>query len=292
LNDVTATNPADGPSALPPPKKRKTNQTEFADARRACRTTIEHEQLTLIMRARWTSAELHEYARRYYFKNGRDYPTASSYRRAIADLARHYHLMTYTDAKPSQCPHDWLKQFRKGGSKPLPPRREELLRRGRGNGPEVTPEEYAWPHHTEEFRALIEQRCRDYFKIAPDQPMHPNAWAASWRAYQREQDAKAEAARIAREAVALVLSPKVLKRSKTKAPRRKIVSSYDCGAMGYDRLKPHFNFEFPGHSSAFLEEVSALARKDKGLKPGAYISPHRWKITSNKYYYLIESPEL
>jgi hypothetical protein len=180
MNHVTTTNPG-------PPKKPKADQTEFADARRACRTTTEHEQLALILRARWTSAELQEFARLFYFKNGRDYPTPSSYRRAIADLARHYHGMTYTDTKPSQYPHEWLRQFRKGGSKLMPPRREGLLIRGRGNGPEVTSEEYAWPHHTEAFRSMIEQRCRDYFDIAPNQPVHPNAWAASHRAYLREQ---------------------------------------------------------------------------------------------------------
>jgi hypothetical protein len=123
--------------------------------------------------------------------------------------------MTYTDTKPSQYPHEWLRQFRKGGSKPLPPRREGLLIRGRGNGPAVSPEEYAWPDHTEEFRSMIEQRCRDYFDIAPDQPVHPNAWAASHQAYIREQAEPArkaeaaraaakEAARIAKEARTLV----------------------------------------------------------------------------------------
>jgi hypothetical protein len=34
---------------------------------------------------------------------------------------------------------------------------------------------------------MIEQRTRDYFSIAPDQPVHVNAWAASQRAYWREQ---------------------------------------------------------------------------------------------------------
>jgi hypothetical protein len=274
----------------PTKKPKPPSQTEFADAHRACRTPAELEQLALVLRARWTSAELHEYARLYYFKNGRDYPTPASYRRAIADLAGHYHVMTYTDAKPSDAPHEWLKEFRKGGSKPLPPRRDVLLIRGRGNGPKVTPEEYAWPHHTEEYRTLIEQRCREYFKIAPDQPVHPNAWAASQRAYDRERCAKAEAERKAREAVMLVLAPKSLKKSKTKAPRRKIVSSYDCGDV-YDVLKPHFNVEFPGHTDAFREEVAALARKDRGKKPDADISPRAWKIAAHKHYVLSERNE-
>jgi hypothetical protein len=291
LNDVTTTNTADGTPALLPAKKPKADQPEFAYARRACRTTTEREQLALILRARWTSAELQEYARLYYFKNGRDYPTPSSYRRAIADLARHYHLMTYTDAKPSQCPHEWLQQFRKDGSKLMPPRREGLLIRGRGLTHKIWCDEYSWPDYDEDFRSLIEQRCRDYFKIAPDQPVHVNAWAASWRAYQREYRAEAEAERIATEAVTLVLSPKVLKKSKAKTTRRKVVSSYDSGVM-YDTLKPHFNFEFPGHSPAFLEEVSSMARKDRGLKPDAPISPHQWKITCNKRYCLIESPKV
>jgi hypothetical protein len=274
-----------------PKKPKAPSQTEFADAHRACRTPAEHAQLALVLRARWTSAELHEYARLYYFKNGRDYPTPVSYRRAIADLARHYHVMTYTDAKPSDVPHEWLKQFRKGGSKPLPPRRDVLLIRGRDNGPKVTPEEYACPEHTEAFRSMIEQRARDYFKnIPPELPVHPNAWAASKRAYDRERFSKAEAERKATEAVTLVLSPKVFKKSKTKAPRRKIVSSYDCGNV-YDVLKPHFNVEFPGHTEAFREEVAALARKDKKKKPDADISPRSWKIACHKHYVLIETKE-
>jgi hypothetical protein len=285
LNCTTTTNPADGCSALVPPKKPKTDQPDFADASRACRTPAEREQLELILRAQWTSAELQEYARLFYFKNGRDYPTPSSYRRAITDLARHYYLMTYTDAKPSQCPHEWLRQFRKGGSMPLPPRREALLKRGRGNGPEVTPEEYAWPHHTEEFRELIEQRCRDHFTIAPDQPVHPNAWAASLRWYDREKQAAVNAQRIATEAATLSLSPKSLKKSTTKAPRRKIVSSFEYRD---GPLKPHFSYFFKGHSPEFLEEVAAMARKDRGIRPDAPISPGQWKITCNKHFYLIE----
>jgi hypothetical protein len=247
-----------------PPKKPTTAQPEFAAARRACRTVEEREQLALILRARWTSAELQEYTRLHYFKNGRDYPTASSYRRAIKDLARHYHLMTYTDAKPSQCPHEWLKGFRENGSKLMPPRREGLLIRGRGLTHRINASEYSWPEHTEEFRSFIEQRCRDYFpNIPPDQPVHVNAWAASQQAYQRELLSEYRAERIATEAVTLVLSPKVLNKSKAMCARRKIVSSYDSGDV-YDTLKPHFNYEFPGHSSAFLEEVAALARKDRG----------------------------
>ena len=58
--------------------------------------------------------------------------------------------------------------------------------------------------------------------------------------------------------------------------------------MGYDRLKPHFHYEFSGHSPTFLEEVAALARKDKGLPPDAFISPSRWKIACHKHYVLTE----
>jgi hypothetical protein len=169
-----------------PTKKSKATQPDFADAHKACRTPAEHEQLTLVLKARWTSAELSEYARLYYFKNGRDYPTPTSYRRAIADLAGHYSGLQCPDAKLSNYPHDWLRQFRKGGSKPLPPRRDGLLQRGRGlSHYRVSDEEYAWPEHTEEFRSMIEHRTRDYFSIAPEQPVHVNAWAASQRAYDR-----------------------------------------------------------------------------------------------------------
>ena len=187
-------------------KKPKARQTEFADAHRACRSTTEREQLALVLKAKWSEAELHEFARLYHFRNGKDYPTATSYRRAIAGLAVHYRGMGYPDAKPSDYPHEWLRQFRKGGSKLLPPRREGLLQRGRGlSHYRISDEEYGWPGHTEEFRSMIEQRTRDYFNIAPEQPVHVNAWAASKRVYDREQS----------EARTLSLSPKSRKRLPT-----------------------------------------------------------------------------
>jgi hypothetical protein len=270
LNNVTATKPL-------PSKKPKANQTEFADAHRACRTATEREQLALVLKARWTSSELSEFARLHYFKNGRDYPTPSSYRRAIASLAGHYSGLQYPGSKLSNYPHDWLKQFRKGGSKPLPPRRDGLLQRGRGlSHYRINAEEYGWPDHTEEFRALIEQRARDYFKIAPDQPVHVNAWAASQRAYDREQNAEAEVLRKETEAVTFHLVPKSRKKS-PKGPRRKLAPQFDDSFWG-QTLKPHFNYEFPGHTDAFREEVAALARKDRGKK-----------IACHKHYVLIQS---
>jgi hypothetical protein len=282
LNRASKTNKADGRSALALPKKPKALPTEFADAHRACRTPAEREQLALVLKARWTEAELHEYARLYFFKNGRDYPTATSYRRAIADIAS-----SHSEA--------WLKLFRKGGSKPLPPRREGLLQRGRGLGHyRVSDEEYAWPGHTEEFRSMIEQRARDYFKdIPPEQPVHVNAWAASKRAYDREQSASALASRRETEAITLSLAPKTRKKS-SGAPRRKVVSSFDYCYWGHDGnlkgpLKPHFNRDFEGHTDAFREEVAVWARKDNGLRPNAYISPRRWKVACHKHYVLIQS---
>jgi len=258
---------------------------DFADARRACRTPAEREQLELVLRARWTSAELHEYARLYYFKSGRDYPTPGSYRRAIADLAVHYRGMAYPDAKPSQYPHAWLKQFRKGGSRLLPPRREGLLQRGRDlSYHRISSEEYGWPDHTEEFRSMIEQRTRDYFKIAPDQPVHVNAWAASCRAYDREQWREAQVLRKETEAVAFHLVPKS-RRNSPKGQRRKLAPQFDDSYWG-QTLKPHFNYEFPGHSEAFREEVAALARKGKKLD--AYITPRSWKIACHKHFVLVE----
>jgi hypothetical protein len=312
------------PSALMPPKKPKADHPDFADARRACRTPAEREQLALVQRAQWTSAELQEFTRLYYFKNGRDYPTPSSYRRAIADLARHYHLMPYTDAKPSQCTHEWLKAFRKGGSKIMPPRREGLLIRGRGLTHKINHEEYSWPGHTEETRSYIEQRCRDYFKITLDRPVHVNAWAASYQADQRELRVEAdkerkvaEAARAAREAVTLVLSPKAKRRSPTRAEREDRAAFEYCewGRRGYNpvpftretqaqllagllepappleligKLKPHFSYHFKGHTPAFREEVAALARKDLKLRHNAFISPTRWKAACYKHFILIE----
>jgi hypothetical protein len=292
---MTTTDTADGHLALPPPKKRKVYQTEFTTAHRACRTHLEREQLAEIIQAGWTEAELHEYARLFFFPNKKDYPTALSYRRAIEDVAGSIKWMSMRDVEPGYYgPIPWLKLFRRGKSKPLPPRRTGMLLRGRGLTHRISADEYSWPGHTEEYRSMIEQRCRDYFKIAPDQPVHVNAWSASQRAYGRECYAEAEKERIATEAVTLVLSPKFLKKSqakKSKAPRRSIVSSYDCGDV-YDKLKPHFNYEFPGHTPAFLEEVAALARKDRGMRPDAPISPGQWKITCNKNYYLIERPKV
>jgi DNA invertase Pin-like site-specific DNA recombinase len=168
----------------------------------------------------------------------------------------------------------------------MPPRREGLLQRGRGNGPNVTSAEYAWPDHTEEFRSMIEQQARDYFKLAPERPLHPNAWAASQRAYWRERHAEAEALRKQTEAVTFHLVPKSRK-NLPKGPRRILAPQFDHGFWG-PTLKPHFNYEFPGHTEAFREEVAALARKDRGKKPDAYISPRSWKITCHKRYLLVQ----
>jgi hypothetical protein len=235
----------------------------FADAHKACRTPAQREQLALVLKARWTEPELHEFARLHYFKNGKDHPTPLSFRRALADLAVHYRGLAYPDAKPSHYPHDWLKQFRKGGSKPMPPRREGLLIRGRGQLYRVNSEEYSWYGHTEEFRSLIEQRTRDYFKIAPDQPVHVNAWAASQRAYWREQHAALAAK-----------APKSRKKpgKKLRKARRK--------------LPPQFSRDWPDHTEAFRQEVDQRVRDDRRLPPGAHVGPGWWKIACNKYYEL------
>jgi hypothetical protein len=282
---------ADGLSALALPKNPKARRTDFADAYRACRTPAELELLALVIRDGWTEAELHEYARLYFFPNNKDYPTALSYRRAIASISENYKPTFWgsTDYRRISWPTDaleWRRRFRKDGSKPLPPRREGLLKRGRGNGPKVTSDEYAWPEHTEEFRSMIEQRARDYFELSPGQTLHVNAWAASQRAYWREKHAEAEVLRKETEAVAFHLVPKSRRKS-PKAPRRKLAPQFDHGFWG-PKLKPHFNYEFPGHTEAFREEVAALARKDRGKKPDAYISPPSWKIACHKHYVLIE----
>ena len=66
------------------------------------------------------------------FRNGRDYPTPTSYRHAAADIAGcspwpdEHEEASYND------PFAWLRLFRQGGSKVLPPRREGLLQRGHG----------------------------------------------------------------------------------------------------------------------------------------------------------------
>jgi hypothetical protein len=268
-----------------PPKKSKAPPTDWNEANKACRTPAEREQLALVVRAGWTSDELIEYARLYFFRNGRDYATPTSFRRAIADVAGCTLWLDAADQKPSyRHPFSWLKLFRKGGSKLVPPRRESLLQRGRGLTHRISDEEYGWPGHTEEFRSMIEQRARDYFKIAPEQPVHVNAWAASKRAYDRDQSAQALASRRETEAIRFSLAPKSRKKS-SKAPRRKLVSSFDYSG---GKLKPHFNLDFEGHTPAFREEVAALARKDNGLRPNAHISPHRWKVACHKHYVLID----
>ena len=268
-----------------PLKKSKADQTDLADARRACKTTAEREQLALILRARWTEGELCEYARLFHFRNGKDYPTAMSYRRAIADLGRHYRGLSYSDAKPSDYPHVWLRTFRKEGSNIAPPRRPGLLQRGRGLGQyRVSDEEYSWPRHTEEFRSRIEQQARDYFDIAPEHPVHVNAWAASLRADQRKQWNEREVLRKKTEATNFILVPK---KAPKGSPRRKLTLQSDPSYWG-ETLKPHFNFEFPGHTDAFREEVAVLARK--GKKPDAHFSPRSWKIACHKHYVLIERP--
>lgn len=218
----------------PTPKKSKAHRTAFADVRRACRNTTERDQLASVLKARWPEAALHEYARLHFFKNGKDHPTATSYRRAIADIA-----------SGASYPRTWLKSFRKRGSKPQPPRREGLLRRGRDLGHRISDEEYAWPGHTEEHRAMIEQRCRAYFKIAPEQPVHVNAWAASHRAYCRERKAAAEVLRKEREAVGFHLVPKARKKS-SKASRHKPVPQYDTTFLGAKRSSRTSTMTFRG----------------------------------------------
>jgi hypothetical protein len=272
-------------------KKPNAYQTEFVSARRACRTPAEREQLALVIRDGWTEAELHEYARLYFFPNNKDYPTALSYRRAIASISESYKPTFWGSTEYKRVSwrtdsQEWRKRFRKGGSKPLPPRREGLLKRGRGNGHKVTSAEYAWPGHTEEFRSMIEQRARDYFQIAPERPLHPNAWAASQRAYWSERRTEAEALRKETEAVEFHLVPKSRK-NLPKGTRRKLAPQFDRSFWG-QTLKPHFNYEFPGHTEAFREEVAALARKDKGKKPDAYTSPRSWKIACHKHYVLVQ----
>lgn len=203
------------------PKKSKAPRPDFADARKACRTAAEHEQLALVIKAGWKSSELSEYARLYFFRNNTDYPTSVSYRRAIADLAEHYAGLPYFSPRQarSHFKHRWLEPFRKGGSKIMPPRREGLLIRTRSQYPRIDSSEYSWPQHTEEFRAMIEQRCRDYFKIPPGQAVHPNAWAASQRWYWRE---KQEAEAKAREALKPPKKPKKPKKKSRKPAQKKL----------------------------------------------------------------------
>lgn len=85
------------------PKKSKAAVPDFAEAQRACRTPTEREQLALVQKAGWKPAQLHELARLLYFKNGKDYPTPTSYRRALEDLSETYRALAYPDALLADC---------------------------------------------------------------------------------------------------------------------------------------------------------------------------------------------
>lgn len=295
LKAMTTINPADGHSALSSPKKpKKVYQTEFVAARRACKTEVEREQLALIIKARWTEVELQEYARLYCFKSGRDYPTAASYREAIAHIS--FCATTPLLQRPGGVgysgeyvePLTWRKLFRRGGSKVSPPRSPDLLRRG-WHGV-IGSQEYCWPGHTTEFRSMIEQRCRDYFKnIPPDQPVPTNAWMASHRWYQREQRDLRRAAEVAKYS----LLAKALKKSLPKG--YKLASSFSYvgrsfgdGSYTTSILRPHFDLVFKGHTPEFREEVEALARKDNHLRPRASVSRKRWEAACHKHFVLIK----
>ena len=278
-------------TTIPPPKTRKVYQTEFATAHRACHTPLEREQLAEVIQAGWAEAELYEYARLFFFPNNKDYPTPLSYRRAIKSIASYQKWMPpLCDTEPSYLgPIPWLKLFRRGKSKPLPPRRAGLLLRGKGMPDRINYEEYSWPGHTEDYRSMIEQRCRDYFKIAPDQPVHVNAWAASKQAYDREERELWMAAEDANHS----LLAKALKKSPPKG--YKVVSSFSYigrsfpgGSYTESTLQPYFEREFKGHTPEFREEVDALARKDNHLKPRASVSRARWKAACHKHFVLIK----
>lgn len=269
---------AEGTSALAPPKKTKVYRTEFATAHRACRTTAEREQLSEVIRRGWTEAQLTEYARRYFFRNGKDYPTGVSYREAIATIV-------------SSCgDRSWRKKF----SEPLSPRPERLLVRGKGfmTGA-VTSADYSWPGHTEDFRSMIEQRCRAYFHIAAGKPVNVNAWAASLRWYEREQ----LDLRIAAEEARYSLIPKALKKSpptgyKVVSSFLYVARSYGDGSYSEGALHPHFNRDFKGHTAEFREDVAALARKDNHLRPSTTVSRERWNTACHKHFVLLKRTQV
>jgi hypothetical protein len=252
-------------NAMTQPTKKSKAPRPFAAAHKACQTPEEREELAIVIQARWTEAELHEYARLFFFRNKKDYATPASLRRAILDVAGCVRWICNDEPPSHHNPIAWLKLFRKGGSKPLPPRREGLLIRSRGQLFRVSHDEYAWTGHTEKFRALIEQEARDYFKLGPDTPLHPNAWAAAYRAHGRSEANEAAKARAAK-------APKVRKK-----PRKKP-----------HKLPPQFNRNWPGHTDAFRQEVDQRVRDDRRLPPGASVGPGWWKIACHKYYELTD----
>jgi hypothetical protein len=96
LNTVTTSDTADGTFAVPLTKKPNARRTEFTDARRACRNITEREQLALVLKARWTGAELSEYARLFYFRNGKDYPTSARHTGVQSLISLHTTAVWYT----------------------------------------------------------------------------------------------------------------------------------------------------------------------------------------------------
>ena len=147
-------------------------RSDWGDARKACKTIGDREALGLVIGNGWTPEELAEFARVCFFRNGKDYPTARSYRDAIRKIESD---IAWRAAKPTAqgLSYRWRKEFQAHGSKPIPPRDPATLKR-RDKFP-VDEESWAWPYHTPEHRAEVESIARQRYSIAEHVPVP--AWA-------------------------------------------------------------------------------------------------------------------
>lgn len=167
------------PHTRPRPKRKP--KTGLALIRAAC---VQPEQLAALdaaIKNGWTEVELTEYARLFFFLNGKDRATAHSYRKAVDEIALE-----------ESGPHDerfalvWRTTFRQGGSQITASRPSHYLKREQS--PDPLPIDHPLhPDHTQARVALMETRARSYFGIEQWRDLHPNQWAAAFRAYLREQ---------------------------------------------------------------------------------------------------------
>jgi hypothetical protein len=163
--------------------EQNSSRAGWQHARAACKDTSERERLAHVLQEGWTAMEFSEYARSCHRRPYKDYDTPAAYRKALL----------YFRTAVAQ---EWLNHFRAQGSKPLPPRDPKDLKWSPGPYG-IDSESPLWPFHPEGFVELIAQRSRAYFGIKETDELHANTWAASCRAYWREQ-AKNE--RLARKA--------------------------------------------------------------------------------------------
>jgi hypothetical protein len=188
VNEITV--PAADVSALDinptqsrPKRKPKTGLVLI---RAACAQPEQRAAFRAAIESGWTEVELTEYARLFYFRNGKDTATPPSYRKAIDQIA-----LEEGGPRDERFALEWRASFRKAGSQLRPPRPLHYLKRHQS--PDPLPIDHPLhPDHTAALVDLVESRAREYFRIPTSENLHPNCWAASFRAYLREQVALAK----------------------------------------------------------------------------------------------------